>query len=115
VGSDLIIAGNGKDLLLGGAGADTFKFLSSTAAGGSPSTCDTIRDFTHGSDDIDVSAFMAGGRFIGAAGFDAHVVKAVNYVAATGVISGDVDGNGTVDWTLLIKAQTVLTAADFIF
>lgn len=113
-GDDVMIASNGKDLLTGGLGADVFRFVSSAAAGVTPANSDTITDFTHLQDLIDLRSFMAGGSFVANAALGG-TAKLVNYVAATGLISGDVDGNGSADWTLHIRANTVLTAADFVF
>ena len=113
-GDDLLIASNGKDVLGGGLGADVFRFNSSAAAGLTPANSDTITDFTHLQDLIDLRSFMAGGTFQASAALGG-TAKLVNYVAATGLISGDVDGNGSADWTLHIRANTVLTAADFVF
>jgi Ca2+-binding RTX toxin-like protein len=53
-GDDTITGGGGADTLTGGAGSDTFKYnLTSDSTLVSP---DTITDFTHNSDKIDVSA-----------------------------------------------------------
>ena len=52
-GDDVLVGGGGTDELWGGSGNDTFRF---TAAGDSPSnTVDTIHDFHHGFDKIDVT------------------------------------------------------------
>ena len=53
VGNDTITGGGGKDLLTGGAGADKFIFTAmSDSPHGAP---DTIADFTHGQDVINLS------------------------------------------------------------
>ncbi|MFM2280403.1 MAG: hypothetical protein RLZZ444_2634, partial [Pseudomonadota bacterium] len=51
-GADILIGGAGNDVLSGGAGADTFLF-------GKTSGHDTITDFAHGTDRIDLSAVTA--------------------------------------------------------
>lgn len=111
-GADLIIGGAGVDTLTGGNGADDFQFSAKTDIGRG-GTRETITDFTHLSDQIDLSAFMTGGSFIGSAAFSA--VQQVRYTAATGLLEGDVDGNGTTDWALLLINKPVLTAVDFLF
>jgi len=76
-GNDLISGGNGDDLLFGGGGGDTmdggagidqltgskgadiFSFTSTSHSGPTAATRDTIMDFTHGVDKIDVSAIDA--------------------------------------------------------
>ena len=57
-GDDVLVGGGGADELWGGSGNDTFRF---TAAGDSPSnTVDTIQDFHHGFDKIDVTQINSG-------------------------------------------------------
>ena len=54
-GSDVLTGGKGWDVMTGGLGADVFKFSGKVYADG----FDTITDFKHGSDKIDVSAIDA--------------------------------------------------------
>jgi len=56
-GNDTLIGGFGADQLTGGAGADRFVFQTTTDFGGNG--WDTIRDFQHGVDKIDLSALDA--------------------------------------------------------
>src|SRR5690606_1933550 len=60
-GDDVLIGGAGKDNLTGGAGRDTFLFSDSldsyrNYASQGATVTDTITDFTHGVDKIDLSA-----------------------------------------------------------
>lgn len=110
-GRDRLSGSGGADLLSGGSGVDRFVFASAGEAVG-----DRISDFAQGLDKIDLTAFMDGGRFIGSATFKPAGTQAeVRYVAATGLLQGDVDGNGTVDWSLTIGNRAALTAGDFLF
>lgn len=113
-GDDSLLGGTGKDVMTGGTGADLFVFggVNDTPVG---VTCDVITDFTTRSDHIDLSAFMAGGRYIGAGTFGASGTGEVRYSSATGLISGDTDGNGTTDWQVQLASNTALVAADFLF
>jgi Ca2+-binding RTX toxin-like protein len=108
-GNDLITGGLGKDKLTGGKGADDFVFLSAGEARG-----DRITDFTSKSDDLDFSAFMDGGKFIGAKAFSGKGAAELRYVKATGLLSVDLDGNGTTDFSLTLLNKIGLTAQDFI-
>ena len=113
-GNDTLLSGTGQDWLFGGSEADTFVFAVATEAGTGASR-DRIVDFAAGFDKLDFSAFMAGGTFIGAAAFTPGKGPQVRFAAGTGVLSGDVDGNGSVDFQLHLDGAPVLTADDFLF
>jgi hypothetical protein len=120
-GDDTLDGGGGSDLLTGGAGADHFVFAA--AADTADTRRDHIRDFTQGSDLIDLhlidadttqggdQAFTlsAGTRFTGAAG-----ELVVRHVGATTVVLGDVDGDGHADLAIVLTGDHVLTGADFV-
>ena len=113
-GSDVLDGGIGNDTLKGGNGADRFIFTSAAEAGTGASR-DRIVDFAAGIDKLDLTAFMAGGQFIGGAAYTPGNGPQVRFATATGILSGDVDGNGTVDFQLKLDGAPVLTAADFLF
>ena len=75
---------------------------------------DQIVDFKAGIDQLDFSAFMAGGTFIGDAAFTTGNGPQVRY-AATGNLSGDVDGDGITDFQLNLLGAPILTATDILF
>ena len=54
-GNDVLVGGFGADKLTGGTGVDTFRFVDVRDTG------DTITDFVHGTDKIDLSAFKIAG------------------------------------------------------
>lgn len=118
-GNDRIQGGLGLDSLTGGADSDTFIIATAAEAGlGKPKlgyVADRITDFTAGSDKIDLSLFMSGGGFIGAAPFHVAGTAEVKYDALNSLLTGDVDGNGTTDWYLLVNSPGGLSAVDFIF
>lgn len=107
-GNDLLRGGVGIDSLTGGLGSDRFVFLNASEAAG-----DVIVDFAAGADDFVLNAFMAGGTFIGSAAFSA--ANQVRYTVATGLLQGDIDGNGTADWSMTLVNKAALTTADFLF
>ena len=113
-GTDSLHGGTGQDWLFGGSDADRFIFASATEAGTGASR-DRIVDFTAGADKLDFTAFMTGGSFIGAAAFTPGNGPQVRYAAGSGILSGDTDGNGSVDFQLQLDGAPVLTAADFLF
>src|SRR4029450_11139532 len=99
--------GNGADTLVGGSGVDRFVF---TALGNSsPATPDTIVDFTHGVDLIDLSAIGAntsasGNQAFAFAGQDANAIAhAVTWYETGGntVVQVDVNGNAIADLAIV--------------
>jgi len=112
-----LIGGNGADVLTGGVGADVFKFASAAEAG-SAINRDQITDFQSGSDRIDLRgtlrSLMDGGSFIGSGVFSS-VAGQVRFNAITGLLQGDVDGNGTADFAIQLNGSPALGSGDFIF
>ena len=108
-GDDILRGGGGKDVLRGNVGADDFVYASRAEANG-----DRIVDFVHRADDINLRDFMRNGQFIGAAAFTGDDGD-VRYTRATGVLEGDVNGDGDADWSMTIANKAALTAADFLF
>ncbi len=113
-GADILQGGTGQDQLTGGADADVFRFVTAAEAGNGASK-DRVTDFQAGVDHFDFSAFMAGGHFIGKAAFVSGGGGQVRYVPGTGLLQGDVTGDGTTDFALQLDGAPVLTAAEFLF
>ncbi|WP_408591578.1 M10 family metallopeptidase C-terminal domain-containing protein [Novosphingobium sp.] len=125
-GNDVLIGGTGKDLLTGGAGADSFQFaLNTDFSGTTATTADEIVDFSHAQGDqidlhlIDANTLTAASNdaftYIGAAAFGKHAGE-LRYVVSAGVglLSGDIDGNGTADFAIRIDGGPALVAADIV-
>jgi Ca2+-binding RTX toxin-like protein len=118
-GNDFIIGGLGADKLTGGAGKDTFDFNSSLEIGKKGATRDSILDFTHGQDKIDLSGIDAKIKtsandkftFIGSSAFH-NKAGELQYVK--GVLSGDTDGNGKADFEMLIVGIQKFVPAEFV-
>lgn len=114
VGDDTLSGGTGRDTLIGGAGADVFVFATTAGAGLGVGTRDQIADFTTTVDQIDLSAIKSGQTFIGAAAFANSGAAQVHYIAATGLLEGDTNGNGVADYAVFLHVGTVLAANDLI-
>ena len=122
-GNDVLTGGLGRDILTGGAGADRFDFNSVAESGKTAVTRDTITDFSHGHDKMDLATIdartaLAGNqafKFIAQQAFhhkagELHVVK----LAGHSVVEGDVNGDGHADFQIDLKGLVSLTAIDFV-
>ena len=120
-GRDTIKGRGGDDTLVGRKGVDTFAFDRKLG----PDNVDTIKDFTPGSDKIELSAAIFAA--VGAAGSLAvtafHVGTAshdaddrVLYDPATGDLSYDADGTGSIAPVLFahLSPGLAVTASDFL-
>jgi Ca2+-binding RTX toxin-like protein len=123
-GDDLIFGGAGGDFLTGDSGADRFA-VRTTEETGSAGARDVILDFQRGSDKIDLSQIDADPgqdgdqafTFIGNAAFSGHAGELRFSPSPDGDfvrVSGDVDGDGTRDFSLDVAVVSELDAADFL-
>ena len=120
-GNDRLVGALGTDTLSGGTGADTFYFTTAIATA---ANVDTISDFTHGIDKIDLYHVIYNHLAIGALnaaqlafGTTAHDSNdRIVYDKAQGLLYFDADGTGAAAQVefAAVKAGTVLTAVDFI-
>jgi Ca2+-binding RTX toxin-like protein len=122
-GNDTLVGRAGKDTLTGGAGADRFTFtaLADSVVG---ANADRITDFSHAQGDridlagIDAKFTVAGDQafsFIGSAAFTG-VAGQLHYWHDSGqtIVSGDVNGNGTADFNIVLTGTISLVAGDFV-
>jgi len=122
-GNDRLTGGLQKDYLTGGNGADRFDFNTIQEAGRNSSTRDVIYDMQRGSDRIDLKDIDARTndfgndkfRWIGTRDFsgksgELHLEKKSGYV----FVEGDTNGDGRVDFRIVIENVTNLGKADFI-
>lgn len=121
MGDDVLSGGRDADVLTGGTGSDTFRFAGVYAA---DAGVDTIRDFVHGTDHIeleyyyyvalgsgpfDPASFVAGTKATSAS---EHLI----YNAANQVLYYDADGNGAQNQIAIARFEGAVnvTAADFV-
>jgi hypothetical protein len=103
----------------GTSGADTFVFAK--VMDSTPTAPDTILDFQHGIDKIDlhlidIDATTAGLQpfhFLETGAFAGHAGDLI-YNADTGLLSGDVDGDGKADFQIMLANKAVLSAGDLV-
>ncbi|MBM6593936.1 calcium-binding protein [Microvirga pudoricolor] len=122
-GNDVIIGGAGTDTISGGAGRDRFVFDAAPESGPNRKMMDTIIDFQHGVDRIDLKDIDANKAAAGNNKFrwlltgEQTFTKAgqLHYDAKTGILSGNTDKDASAEFMILLKNKpAVVTLADFI-
>ena len=119
-GNDIIDGGTGNNTMTAGSGHDVFRFVSADLA---TYSTNTINNFKHGNDIIDLSQVDANKltvsrmdlfTFIGQHAFD-KVAGELRYDVTGGntYVYGDMNGDGVADFAIVLKGITSLSAADF--
>jgi len=122
-GRDVLYGRQGADRLYGGLDADTFTFKSIRDSTVSSGGRDTIQDFSFSQGDridlraIDANATAAGNqafRFIGKAAFQerAGELRSEKYGSGS-LVSGDVDGDGSADFSVYLKGVVNVSKSYF--
>ena len=127
VGFDHIIGGGGRDILQGDANGDIFVFGKLSDSGVKAATRDVIIDFDPLQDSIDLSFIDANSKtkslddpfhLTGNNGFDAFSHHAgelrQSFSGGDTIVSGDVNGDGKADFSILLKNHHVLHDTDFV-
>lgn len=123
-GNDKLYADEGADNLYGGTGSDTFIFKSLDASTLSSNGRDDIYQFAQSEGDtinfasIDANTTVSDGQaftFVGMAAFSkkAGELRYANTSSET-YIYGDVDGDGTADFSLHVDGVFTLQSSDFV-
>ncbi|RVN17462.1 calcium-binding protein [Sinorhizobium meliloti] len=117
-GADILRGGTGFDYLVGGTGTDSFDFnsISESAVG---SRRDVITDFHRSEFDvidlstIDADTTWSGNQSFTYIGGNAFSGEAGELNFRSGIISGDVNGDGYADFQVRVNGATSLSVDDF--
>ncbi len=122
-GNDTLTGGGAGDVLTGGGGSNIYVLTALTDSGMTTTPRDTITDFSVLLDTIDLhlldaNTTLAGDQaftFIGNAAFS-NVAGQLNFGAlgADTRVMGDVNGDGTGDFSILLTGSKVLTGSNFV-
>jgi beta-glucanase (GH16 family) len=117
--ADVINGKGGKDILTGGDGKDTFVFGTTKQANG-----DTISDFVHGTDRIDLTGIDANTRSSGDQAFTfieterfhklAGELHAYHLSDGHTYISGDTNGDGAAEFAIKMLGDYTFADSDFV-
>lgn len=124
-GANTITGGGGKDTMSGKNGRDTFDFNALSDITKSGSTTDVITDFTKGQDKIDLNTIDANSKLGGNQNFTLLTTKGAAFTGVAGqlhykalgantLVEGDIDGNRTADFAILLTGNKTLAKTDFI-
>lgn len=113
-GNDVLVAGDGVDILQGGTGRDTFRFAEIDRT----DRPDRILDFSHLQKDhidlsgIDANTLKTGDQKFAFLGSDPFTKTAGELNFRGGLLSGDIDGDGNADFQIkLVGVTSVLKSA----
>jgi Ca2+-binding RTX toxin-like protein len=129
-GANIIVGGYGRDVMTGGGGNDRFRLALASETGSIAATSDVITDFNAG-DLIDLSLIDANANTAGVNdAFSNAIVSTFTNVAGqlrfttfadplaaggtSGLLSGDIDGNGTADFAITLRNVTTLSATSIV-
>jgi Ca2+-binding RTX toxin-like protein len=119
-GDDRLVGGTGADLLTGGEGRDGFVFTALADLGATPAATDTIADFTHGQDRIDLSALDANSATSARDAFSALIAPTDDFSAAgqlklvDGVLYGNTDADADAELVIRLVGVSTLDLSDFV-
>lgn len=120
LGNDTLWGGAGKDILNGGTGSDVFVYKNINESLATVAR-DKIIDFVLGEDLIDLSLIDADSSLAGDQAFNyvgttafTGVAGQLRYASASGLVMGDVNGDGTADFHIELLGKPSISAADFV-
>jgi serralysin len=120
-GADLLLGDAGPDRLSGGGGSDSFRYLRIADSPDGSSSRDSLRDFAHAADTIDLRpvdavAAASGNQafvFIGARPFS-DTPGELRYTRSSHLLAGDTDGDGEADFEIDLANAHRLDASDLL-
>lgn len=119
-GNDVIIGGAGLDNLYGGTGADVFDYNLASESSASSTGRDVIRDFTRGTDRIDLSGIDANTAAAGNQAFTGFISASRAFSAAgqlkfsNGILYGNTDSDATAEFAVALTGVTGLAKTELV-
>lgn len=119
-GRDVLTGGSGCDTLAGGSGADRFDFNRPNESGVTRATRDTISDFVHGQDHIDLSTLDADTATAGNDAFSSLIGAASTFTTpgqlrfAGGILYGNTDLDAAAEFSIKLAGVSQLVLSDLI-
>lgn len=120
VADNTLTGGLGQDVLTGGSGADCFVFTALADSGVTSKTQDIIRDFSVGSDLIDLAALDADSQVVGNQSFVGFIDSNAMFSAAgqlkikENVLYANVDSDSLAEFSVKLTGISVLTMNDIL-
>ncbi len=123
-GKDVLVGGLGRDVMQGGKGIDVFRFYHSSETGATQGSRDTIRQFAHRVDEIDLKGVDASTKSAGNDDFDWIGSAAFHGIAGelhfrfvgagTTLLEGDRNGDGKADFVIEFSNHVLISQDDLI-
>ena len=119
-GDDKLVGGFGKDTLTGGGGKDKFAYQTLSKFNGKESgltaaTRDTITDFQHSIDKIDVGFILIPTfKFLGTAALTGLGQIHYKYAGTDTIVEVSTDTDAAAELAILLKGHISLSASDFV-
>ena len=120
-GDDDLAGDRGADALRGGDGADSFRYFAISDSRPGSDRRDTIADFRHGADLIDLARIDADAEQSGRQPFDfigenpfTDTPGQLRFDPGDRLVQGDTDGDGRADFEIALGGSAVPVAGDFL-
>jgi Ca2+-binding RTX toxin-like protein len=120
-GADVLVGDAGPDRLSGGSGSDSFRYLRIADSPDGSSFRDSVRDFAHNADTIDLRPIDAVATASGNQAFDfiggqpfSDTPGELRYTRAQHLLQGDTDGDGDADFEMDLTNAPKLDAGDLL-
>jgi len=122
-GHDVLTGGQGADQLIGGRGRDVFRYTDESESGVTEETMDTIADFRHRQDTIDLSGIDADTTTAGDQAFSGIVLDGpdafteagqLRFDSSTGILYGNTDADADPEFAIELTGVHAINQSDLV-